>query len=76
MGSPVTTFLPLILVLGISMCKEAFEDFGRYRQDREVNARRVAAWSPAEGRFVHKPWRQVQARVAAWPWVLDLRAQR
>ena len=32
--SPVTTFLPLILVLGISMVKEALEDFSRYRQDR------------------------------------------
>lgn len=38
---PWTTFLPLGLVLGIAMIKEAIEDYKRYRQDVEVNNRRV-----------------------------------
>ena len=58
--SPVTTFLPLIIVLGISIVKEAIEDFGRYRADREVNNRKVAVFSPAEGRFIDKAWKLVQ----------------
>ena len=59
----MTTFLPLILVLGISMCKEAFEDFGRYRQDREVNARKVAVYDPSERRWVQKAWKHVRVRL-------------
>ena len=62
--SPVTTFLPLIIVLGISIVKEAIEDFGRYRADREVNNRKVAVFSPAEGRFVDKAWKLVQVRAS------------
>ena len=58
--SPITTFLPLILVLGISMFKEAFEDFGRYRADREVNNRKVAVFDPVSGQFVDKAWKLVQ----------------
>lgn len=38
---PWTTFLPLGLVLGIAMMKEAVEDYKRYRQDVEVNNRGV-----------------------------------
>jgi hypothetical protein len=38
---PWTTFLPLLLVLGIAMVKEAVEDYKRYRQDVEVNNRQV-----------------------------------
>jgi hypothetical protein len=34
---PWTTFLPLAIVLGVAMIKEAIEDYKRYRQDVAVN---------------------------------------
>jgi phospholipid-transporting ATPase len=37
--SPWTTFGPLILVVAISMTKEAVEDFKRYKSDNEINNR-------------------------------------
>jgi hypothetical protein len=36
-----TTYLPLIIVLGVSMVKEGIEDWKRYKQDKEVNSRKV-----------------------------------
>lgn len=58
--SPVTTFLPLIIVLGISMVKEAIEDFGRYRADKSLNKRLVSAYNPVSQSFEQKQWQQVQ----------------
>lgn len=63
--SPVTTFLPLILVLGISMVKEAVEDFNRYRADKALNTRMVSVFSSATQSFVEKQWQQVQVRAAS-----------
>lgn len=45
---PWTTFLPLGLVLGVAMIKEAVEDYKRYRQDVEVNNRSVEV-RPVQG---------------------------
>jgi len=38
---PWTTWVPVIIVLGVSMVKEGIEDYRRYRADREVNSRIV-----------------------------------
>jgi hypothetical protein len=38
---PWTTFLPLGIVLGAAMIKEAVEDYRRHKQDVEVNNRKV-----------------------------------
>ena len=34
---PYTTWTPLTLVIGVSLCKEAIEDYKRHVQDREQN---------------------------------------
>lgn len=57
---PVTAFLPLILVLGISMLKELIEDVKRYRADREVNSRLVECYDVGTGKLVRKAWRHVK----------------
>ena len=58
--SPYTTFTPLVLVIGISMAKEASEDLKRYKLDKEINARPVLVLR--EGSFVEIPWRDVKVR--------------
>lgn len=40
---PWTTFLPLAVVLGVSMIKEGIEDYKRHRQDWQINNRKVGA---------------------------------
>ncbi|KAK9844803.1 hypothetical protein WJX74_007043 [Apatococcus lobatus] len=57
---PVTAFLPLILVLGISMLKELIEDIKRYRADREVNSRLVECYEVGTCKLVRKAWRHVK----------------
>ena len=60
---PITTFLPLAIVLGVSIFKEAMEDMRRYQADREVNARACLVLDPAAGAWQKRRWRDVQARV-------------
>jgi len=35
---PWTGCMPLLTVLGLSMLREAFEDYYRYQSDKETNA--------------------------------------
>ncbi|XP_048228563.1 probable phospholipid-transporting ATPase 4 isoform X2 [Ricinus communis] len=55
---PVTMIAPLIIVVGISMLKEAFEDWYRFLQDLNVNNRIVKAHA-GNGIFVEKVWKQL-----------------
>ena len=59
-GRPVTTFLPLAIVLGVSMAKEAVEDFRRYRSDCEVNNRPAEVYDVHAGAWVTRRWRDVK----------------
>ncbi|KAK3432479.1 hypothetical protein EUGRSUZ_E04358 [Eucalyptus grandis] len=54
----LSQFIPLVIVVGISMLKEAVEDWHRFLQDLEVNSR-VVKTHIGEGVFVEKPWQQV-----------------
>lgn len=44
-----TTFIPLVIFVGISMAKEGFDDFRRYRLDKEENNRYVHVLRPGSG---------------------------
>lgn len=63
---PWTTFLPLGLVLGVAMIKEAVEDYKRYRQDVEVNNRSVEV-RPVQG-FGGQPLQLAQAACMHGGW--------
>eukprot|EP00879_Flechtneria_rotunda_P025858 GHRR01027511.1.p1 GENE.GHRR01027511.1~~GHRR01027511.1.p1 ORF type:complete len:483 (+),score=131.33 GHRR01027511.1:452-1900(+) len=56
---PWTTFLPLAIVLGVAMIKEAVEDYKRYRQDVEVNNRKVQVYNSSKREFETRTWRHV-----------------
>ncbi|KAK9845741.1 hypothetical protein WJX81_001079 [Elliptochloris bilobata] len=57
---PITTFLPLAIVLGVSIFKEAMEDVRRYQADCEVNRRACLVFSPAAGAWQKRRWRDVR----------------
>lgn len=40
----MTAIAPLIFVLGLSMLREGWEDFGRHKSDREVNSSLTKCW--------------------------------
>ncbi|XP_057812071.1 probable phospholipid-transporting ATPase 4 [Salvia miltiorrhiza] len=51
----VSVVAPLVFVIGISMIKEAVEDWHRFLQDRKVNSRKVMV-HVGDGLFVRKSW--------------------
>ncbi|KAL0352712.1 UNVERIFIED_CONTAM: putative phospholipid-transporting ATPase 5 [Sesamum angustifolium] len=53
--NPVSVIAPLVFVVGLSMLKEAIEDWHRFLQDRNVNSRRVKV-HVGNGLFVQKSW--------------------
>ncbi|MCO5583198.1 hypothetical protein L7F22_037106 [Adiantum nelumboides] len=63
--TPLTPFsassviLPLALVVGVSMIKEAIEDWRRFLQDREVNTRKVRVHT-GNGKFTDVEWQKVR----------------
>lgn len=61
---PITTFLPLALVLGVSMAKEALEDFHRFQADREVNKRGILVFNPITNAWERRQWRDILVRAA------------
>ena len=58
--SPLTTWAPLMLVVGISMLKEALEDYKRYKQDQEQNGSLVDAFSSVDGSRNTVAWRDAR----------------
>ncbi|XP_039061628.1 probable phospholipid-transporting ATPase 4 [Hibiscus syriacus] len=57
--SRASLIVPLIFVVGISMIKEAIEDWHRFLQDLDVNNRTVKAHLN-NGVFVDKPWKDLR----------------
>jgi len=58
--SPVTTFTPLVAVVGLSMAKEGWEDWKRHLADAVENDRRVDVLDRASARWGRVPWRSVR----------------
>lgn len=55
----VSMIAPLAFVVGLSMAKEALEDWQRFMQDVKVNIRKVSVHK-REGRFGYKHWQKLQ----------------
>jgi len=53
--TPFSTLGPLVLVLAITMVKEALEDWKRHKSDHEVNTRRASVLRRS-GRVEQVPW--------------------
>uniref|UniRef100_A0A0A0LVP6 Phospholipid-transporting ATPase n=1 Tax=Cucumis sativus TaxID=3659 RepID=A0A0A0LVP6_CUCSA len=53
--SPVSNVLPLVVVIGVTMGKEALEDWRRTKQDMEMNNRKVKVHI-GDGEFVETKW--------------------
>ena len=57
--SAVSMNAPLAFVVGLSLVKEAVEDWRRFMQDVNVNSRKVSAHK-GDGKFGHKQWQRIQ----------------
>ncbi|XP_057542625.1 putative phospholipid-transporting ATPase 9 [Amaranthus tricolor] len=57
--SAVSAIVPLIFVIGVSMLKEAIEDWRRKKQDIEVNNRKVKMHN-GNGEFKQSEWRHLK----------------
>ncbi|KAK9104801.1 hypothetical protein Scep_021645 [Stephania cephalantha] len=56
--SPITNVVPLSLVLLVSLVKEAFEDWKRLQNDREINGRKADILQ--DDKWESTPWRKLQ----------------
>lgn len=56
--SAVSMIAPLAFVVGLSMAKEALEDWNRFLQDMKVNLRKVNVHK-GEGVFGYRPWHKI-----------------
>ncbi|KAI8544627.1 hypothetical protein RHMOL_Rhmol08G0311300 [Rhododendron molle] len=57
--SPVSMIAPLAFVIGLSMAKEAMEDWRRFIQDMKVNMRKARVHK-GDGVFGPKPWMKLR----------------
>ncbi|KAL5579444.1 hypothetical protein UlMin_011886 [Ulmus minor] len=57
--SPVSMIAPLAFVVGLSMAKEALEDWRRFLQDMKVNLRKVSVHK-GDGVFGYRPWHKIR----------------
>ncbi|MCO5555633.1 hypothetical protein L7F22_009178 [Adiantum nelumboides] len=57
--TPGSLIAPLVFVVGMSMLKEAIEDWRRFLQDRDVNSRKVKVHI-GTGKFEDRDWQNVR----------------
>lgn len=51
--------LPVLFVLAVTAAKDAFEDFRRYRSDKQINKHTCRIFSKSESRFIKEEWSKV-----------------
>lgn len=54
-SSPITTTLPLLVVVGFGLARDIWEDFNRRRDDLAINSRPVLLWRAAQPLQAHQP---------------------
>ena len=57
---PWTTWTPLAIVLGVSLIKEAIEDYKRNKADNEINNRMVEVLNAQTRQFEQRRWKDLQ----------------
>lgn len=57
--SAVSMIAPLAFVVGLSMAKEAMEDWRRFMQDMEVNSRKINIHR-GDGMFMYRAWQKIR----------------
>jgi len=58
-GKPVMA-VPLAVIILISMCKDAYEDYKRHVSDAEENDKKVEVYDKTLKQFVRKKWREIR----------------
>nr|GMC51916.1 probable phospholipid-transporting ATPase 4 [Ipomoea batatas] len=56
--SAISMIAPLVFVVGLSMAKEALEDWQRFLQDMSINLHKTC-YHKGDGVFGHKPWMKI-----------------
>ncbi|KAE9549828.1 hypothetical protein FO519_006962 [Halicephalobus sp. NKZ332] len=51
--------IPVIIILGLTMLKDGFEDFRRHRADNRINEQTVHVWSSEYKKFRKMPWKYI-----------------
>ena len=54
------TIAPLSLVLTVTLCKDAYQDYRRHQSDKEINNRLVKSWNEEISDFVEKKCSDLQ----------------
>lgn len=49
--TPLSAVAPFVFVIAVSMIREGFEDYSRYKSDKEVNSQKVQLCSSLTGRI-------------------------
>lgn len=55
----LSTVFPLVVVIGVTMAKEALEDWKRFKQDLEMNNRKIKVHN-GDGSFVSAKWKDLR----------------
>lgn len=50
---------PLSVIVFISMCKDAYEDYKRHQSDAQENNKKTEVWDNAKNAFVSTSWKEI-----------------
>lgn len=58
--NPYTQISTFIIVLGFTMLKEAYEDYRRYKQDKEINYKKTQTYKSKSKDFENLYWYELK----------------